>query len=140
MENASKALIIAGAILLSIVIISLGLVVVNNTRQTINDANTDAQAIQAYNSQWEAYVGANKTANDVKALITAVNAQNITEQKTGNARYIAIKPNNPATATKTPTTKPASSAIPTNLVASKNYTINVTYDSTTGFVCEVGYK
>ncbi len=32
MENASKALIIAGAILLAIVIISLGLIVVNNEK------------------------------------------------------------------------------------------------------------
>ena len=45
MENASKALIIAGAILLAIVIISLGLIVVNNVRNVTDNTNLSEQEI-----------------------------------------------------------------------------------------------
>ena len=51
MENASKALIIAGAILLAIVIISLGLIVVNNTRNVTDNTNLSEQEIQAFNAK-----------------------------------------------------------------------------------------
>ena len=50
MENASKALIIAGAILLSIVLISLGLIVVNRTQNTVKNANVDQQEITSFNN------------------------------------------------------------------------------------------
>ena len=39
MENASKALIIAGAILLSILIISLGIMVFQNAKSTVGSAD-----------------------------------------------------------------------------------------------------
>lgn len=38
MENASKALLIAGAILIVIVLISIGVLLINRTRGTINSA------------------------------------------------------------------------------------------------------
>ena len=57
MENASKALIIAGAILLSILIISLGIMVYNNAKNTVGSSNLDKQEIQTFNSQWEQYEG-----------------------------------------------------------------------------------
>ena len=65
MENASKALIIAGAILLSILIISLGIMVYNNAKNTVGSSNLDKQEIQTFNSQWEQYEGSNKTASEV---------------------------------------------------------------------------
>ena len=74
MENASKALIIAGAILLSILIISLGIVVVTNARSTIDKANVDQTEAETFNSKFEAYVGDKKTMSEVKACISAVNS------------------------------------------------------------------
>ena len=38
MENASKALLIAGAVLIVIVLISIGVLLINRTRGTINSA------------------------------------------------------------------------------------------------------
>ena len=75
MENASKALIIAGAILLAIVIISLGLVVVNNSRNTVDSANMNEQEIQTFNAKFTPYEGT-KTGTQVKALLQAVIASN----------------------------------------------------------------
>ena len=75
MENASKALIIAGAILLSILIIGLGMAVYNNATSSSKNANLDAQEIQAHNSQFLAYEGKQKGSN-VKALISAIKNNN----------------------------------------------------------------
>ena len=76
MENASKALIIAGAILLAIVIISLGLIVVNNTRGVADTANLSEQEVQAFNAKFTPYEGANVSGTRVKTLLQAVRASN----------------------------------------------------------------
>lgn len=85
MENASKALIIAGAILLAIVIISLGLIVVNNTRNVTDNTNLSEQEIQAFNAKFTPYEGEKISGTKVKALLqTAIssNASNSDKQVT----------------------------------------------------------
>lgn len=46
MENASKALIIAGAILISILLISLGIVMFNASKETTGQATDTANAME----------------------------------------------------------------------------------------------
>lgn len=75
MENASKALIIAGAILLSILIITLGLGVYNNAKSATGNADLSGQEINAHNSQFTAYEGRQK-GSQVKALITTIKRNN----------------------------------------------------------------
>ena len=90
MENASKALIIAGAILLAIIIISLGLMVVNNARNQIGGSNLNKQEIEAFNSQWDQYVGNAKSAAEVRSLCSAIIANNAAETQTGKNRFVAF--------------------------------------------------
>lgn len=47
MENASKALIIAGAILISILLISLGIIMFNSSKGTTDQAEGTASAMEA---------------------------------------------------------------------------------------------
>ena len=69
MENASKALIMAGAILLAILLISLGVMVFRNMSNSVkNDTSLDKQTITAFNSKIQAYVGENKTGSQVNTL------------------------------------------------------------------------
>ena len=69
MENASKALIMAGAILLAILIISLGVMVFRNMSKSVeNNTSLDKQTITAFNSKIQAYVGNNKTGSQVNTL------------------------------------------------------------------------
>lgn len=70
MENASKALLIAGAILLCILIIAIGMYIYNNAESTIKSSVTSmsTQEINAFNSEFTAYEGA-QTGSNVKALI-----------------------------------------------------------------------
>ena len=76
MENASKALIIAGAILLSILIIGLGMQVYNNASATMGSANMSSQEISSHNSQFEAYEGRVK-GSQIRSLIGIINQNNI---------------------------------------------------------------
>ena len=77
MENASKALIIAGAILLSIAIIGIGMYVYNMAASTINQANLSSQEIDAYNSEFIKYEGT-VTGTVAKALCDTVRSHNLT--------------------------------------------------------------
>ena len=120
MENASKALIIAGAILLSILIISLGIMVYQNAKNTVGSANLSKQEIQTFNSQWETYIGDNKTASEVRTMIQAVIANNAAEKKSGENRTVKVKG---ADVTSVPT-----------MDNSKRYTMEVEYDTTSGLV------
>lgn len=125
MENASKALIIAGAILLSILIISLGILVYNNAKNTVGSANLDKQEIQTFNSQWETYVGQNKTASEVRSMIQAVIASNASEKKSGQNRTVKVGDSEPT-------------SVPT-LSNSKTYTISASY-ATSGLVEKLTYS
>ncbi len=64
MENASKALIIAGAILISILLISLGIIMFNSSKGTTDQATSTANAMES---------GAQAGVNSIR------NALNITE-------------------------------------------------------------
>ena len=90
MENASKALIIAGAILLAIVIISLGLIVVNNTRGTVDKSNLSEQEIQSFNAKFTAYEGDSVEGSRVNSLIQQVISTNQSTSDSGNSNFVCI--------------------------------------------------
>ena len=60
MENATKALLIAAAVLVAILIISLGLVVYNMAAETIGSVNLNEQQIAAHNEKFISYEGTKK--------------------------------------------------------------------------------
>ena len=78
MENASKALIIAGAILISILIIGLGVAVYQAASGTVKRANLNSQEALAQNEQFDNFFGNQRTAQDVKQLCSIVRSNNIT--------------------------------------------------------------
>ena len=59
MENASKALIIAGAILISILIIAIGMYIYTNSQASITNATSQmsTQEKAAFNQTWTTYEG-----------------------------------------------------------------------------------
>ncbi len=70
MENASKALLIAGAILLAILIIAIGMFIFTSAQSQVNDALTDmsSQQIEAFNSNFSSY-DASQVGSQVKSLL-----------------------------------------------------------------------
>ena len=84
MENASKALIIAGAILLSILIIGLGMMVFNQAKEALSGSNLDAEKAQTFNSKFLEYTGDSMTGVQVKNLVDLVINNNNTVSTTEN--------------------------------------------------------
>ena len=76
MENASKALIIAGAILLSILIIALGVFVFNQAKGAMGNTGLEDQKAAANNQKIEAYEGNDVKGAQVKNLIDIVRTNN----------------------------------------------------------------
>lgn len=77
MENATKALMIAGAVLLAIMIIGVGMLIFNNAQGTIGGAATKMkqQEIDLFNNQFTSYEGTQSGSN-VKSLISTVMSSN----------------------------------------------------------------
>ena len=73
MENASKALIIAGAILLAILLISLG--IMNQAQDTVNNSGMTQAEITTFNNKFLKYEGTQK-GSVVKSLVNEVIASN----------------------------------------------------------------
>ena len=122
MENASKALVIAGAIILVIVLITLGYNVIKNNSDIINNGNTDQAQVEAFNSEFESYAGSGKKASDVRNLCSKVFAKNGTETKNHTNHTIELIHGTAIT------------TMPTNLDNGVNYTISLEYDQSTGYI------
>ena len=148
MENASKALIIAGAILLSILLISLGIMVYNNSKNAVGSADLSDVQIQSFNSQFTAYTGVSgKTvsANELKNLCEKVMTSNLSENQSKTGKYVYVTG---SYIDSTGTSKTlalgnsvegkytAITSIP-EISASKRYTITPTYSETTSLIWKI---
>ena len=116
MENASKALIIAGAILLAILLISVGIMVFQMVTEPADAAGEQAasQVVQTFNAPWEGFSARPQSAAQIRSLVNRVNSHN-----SQNDRQITLN---------------APSAIPNN----RNYT--VTFQHTDGFISTINVQ
>ena len=80
MENASKALIIAGAILLAILIISLGIMIYNQASGVVDSNAMDEVAVTSFNEKFRQYEGQNIRGANIKALINSIAQNNLSNQ------------------------------------------------------------
>lgn len=139
MENASKALIIAGAILLSILIIALGVFVFNQAKGAMNNVNMKDQEVSAFNSKFESYEGTAVSGSQVKSLIDTVRAHN-NSYSDDVSKQVNIQN---AAAANTGDRTTAVNANYSNLKGGVNtgrtYTVTIVYNAHTGYVSEVGY-
>ncbi len=71
MENASKALIIAGSILLSILIIALGMYIFGQAGSSTDASQLSALEISAFNGQFDKYAGSQR-GSQIKDLISSL--------------------------------------------------------------------
>ena len=77
MENASKALIMAGAILIAIILISLGLQIVSPNKGVTNQLGdlSSSMEVSMFNSQFTQYEGVRR-GTEVNDLIRKINLNN----------------------------------------------------------------
>lgn len=78
MENASKALLIAGAILIVILLIAIGMLVYNGAKSSIDKGISTMTATekQIHNAQFEPYLGTSVTGSNIRNLLSKVMANN----------------------------------------------------------------
>lgn len=78
MDNAVKALIIAGAVLIAILLIGVGIMVFNAANDPLNQAqnSSEQQAVQMFNEPFMANLGEDITGQQVKSLISTAIASN----------------------------------------------------------------
>ena len=89
MENASKALIIAGAVLIAILLISLTLIIIKNANPVIKQTEQVGATIvvHTFNSQFLPYMGTSVRGSQVRNLCDVVIANN------GNSKNQKVKLN-----------------------------------------------
>ena len=131
MENASKALIIAGAILLAILLISLGIYIFTQAQNVVSDSGFSKAEISAFNNQLLKYEGKQK-GSVVKSMITEVISSNASDTAAGNGRSVNIVYGTKSISNNTLSTSDISSA--------KEYTITMTTDSSTGYINQITIK
>ena len=93
MENASKALIIAGAILLAILIIGLGVYIYRQAAGVIDTGTMDQLVVSQFNAQFEPYLGNNVSGSNVKQLIKIIDASNRAKEDL-TVTYEVVDPDN----------------------------------------------
>ena len=69
MENASKALIIAGSVLVTIMVIALGVTIFNKAQDAADTSTLDTTEITMFNSKFERYLD-NQSGSQVKSLLS----------------------------------------------------------------------
>lgn len=133
MENASKALIIAGAILLSILLIAVGMFIFQQAQGQINKAGNrlDQSAIETHNKQFSQYEGM-QTGTQVKSLIQTIIANNrrVKEEDDGVQKEVKIQGTSADLNGKT-----TESSISAAVKSTKKYRIELNYEN--GIVTQV---
>lgn len=78
MDNASKALIMAGAILIAVALVSLGVYLYQSAANSVSDSSAwmDSTKVETQNAKFEKYAGPNVKGPEVKSLIRAVGTFN----------------------------------------------------------------
>lgn len=133
MENASKALIIAGAILLSILIIGLGMMIFNQAKDAIGNTGMDTQKANAYNAEFLSYLGDNISGANVRTLCDIVrshNTTNVSESDDSLKVTITVDGQSGDTASTI-------NAVKKKVQQGKTYKVEVNddgYDSNTGYI------
>lgn len=95
MENATKALLIAGSVLIAILLIAMGVRLFSSTTGTVNSAQStmDATAITTFNSQFAGYLNKPITQSQCATLIQKLIASNATN-KSHNVNFNGGNPQN----------------------------------------------
>ena len=128
MENATKALLIAAAVLVAIIIISLTLAIVRQGQEAIAGADMTEAQIEAFNAKFKTYEGSNVSTTQVKALLNAVLSNNLAETNAGTNRHISI--------TGGKVTQETSATSVTTISGTDYYTVKCTYN-TNGLITSI---
>lgn len=136
MENATKALLIAAAVLIAILIISLGLVVYNKASETVEGAGDLSEyQIQQFNEKFRKYEGTNVSGSEVNAMIETVFNHNLAQGDTSTMVEVKLDG-----ATEDLVGKTASTTSPKKVEVGARYTVTCTISTSSKLVTTITVK
>lgn len=132
MENASKALIIAGAILISILLIGVGMMVFQGAQGGIEGAiaQMSSQEKEMFNQNFTRYEGEKVTGSNVRALIQNVISSNHTNQDI-EGKIVSVNGKNTSTDL---------SALKLKVNTGKTYKVLPVYNDATGLITSINIE
>ena len=128
MENATKALLIAAAVLVAIIIISITLVIVNQGQEAASGADLSELEAAEFNSTFLSYEKGNVSTTQVNALLNTVFQHNKQELASGKARYVSITVSD-GTTTAATISDGSGTTVP-SISGSNYYTVQCNYTGT----------
>jgi len=144
MENATKGLMIAGAILIAIVLIGIGVALISGAQGFLEQGTSEMDSMErsAFNSKIEQYEGKRSGAN-IKTLLTTLNSINTELNNEGTLeRIIGIKLTDNGNELLEVTAGEAYTS--SNVITARSkvntgrtYTVTLGYNDTTGLVNNV---
>lgn len=128
MENASKALIIAGAILLAILLISLGIIVYRQAAGVMDNNAMDEVAVTTFNEKFQQYEGENVRGTQVNSLLNTVKQNNLSNSGDTSKKVTVTYDGDNWTGTKDQTGK---------ALTGKSYKVTCTTDPNSGYITSI---
>lgn len=137
MENASKALIIAGAILLAILIISLGIFIFNQASEVTKSSNLSEVEVLQFNEKFTSFEGSNKRGNEINSLLSRV-VQNNLANKDDKSKQVNVKiTSNGCWQSDDNLPTGAITEITSKAQTGKTFTVSCKLDQKTGLVTDI---
>lgn len=134
MDNASKALIIAGAILIAVMLVSLGVMLYNTAAGVAETTvgSVDALGVAGFNAQFETYLGTGKSKSQAAGLISKILANNANNDIIIYVDFTSTNTSTVASATGAWETSTLST-IRDGINAVRNVRYDITVDTTNGY-------
>ena len=135
MENASKALLIAGAILIVILLIGVGMMVYQGAQEGLQTGLTqmDTQSKTMFNSTFTKYQGNRVSGTRVRALLQDVIASNNTNKEV-DGKLVSIAGDTTINVTSSALNSSSLSDLIVNINTGAYYTVKTPINDNTGLV------
>lgn len=141
MENASKALIIAGSILVAIMIVAMGVTIFNKARGSADTTSLDSAEITMFNQKFERFAGDSQSGSNVKSLISfAISNASTNKDEPSKLPYVINNDKHSHDAKPTDGSSTYTSMlgkIRGDIKATASYNVTITYNDASGFIKEI---
>ncbi len=138
MENAVKALLIAAAVIIAIVLITLGMNLLNTGSESIDNVDFSEYEITQFNDKFRKFEGTSVSGSEVNTLITTVFNHNNQQEDQSTQVKLSV---DLQTGTDFSIEKgTASTASPNKVPTGYRYTVKCTYNSASRLISEITVK
>lgn len=135
MENATKALLIAAAVIVAILIISLGIGIFTRAQEQVDSGDLTEYQVTQFNSKFKKYEGSNVSGSDVNALLS--DTWNHNQQQEDKSTRVTVTVKEDSTTTTVIDADKLSDKSPATVSIGSKYKVECTYSTVTGLVTKV---